>query len=594
MCGVAGIYAYGADAPPVDERELLAVRDAMVARGPDDAGLWVSEDKRIGLAHRRLSIIDLSAAGAQPMMHGAGALRISFNGEIYNYQALRDELKAEGRQFRSHSDTEVLLHLYERDGPEMVQRLRGMYAFAIWDEAKRGLFLARDPFGIKPLYYADDGATMRVASQVKALLAGGAVDRAEEPPGHVGFFLWGYVPEPYTLFRRVRALPAGATLWIDDNGAHAPERFFDVTEEFARAGERPLDPSDDRFRDALADSMRHHLVADVPVGVFLSSGLDSSTILGLAAEQAAEPLRTVTLAFDEYKGTAMDEAPLAEETAKAYGAQHQTRSVRRANFAAAHDALVRAMDQPSIDGVNTYFVSKVTAETGLKVALSGLGGDELFGGYPSFGQIPRLVGALGPLRPWRGLGRGFRIVAAPVLRHFTSPKYAGLFEYGTSYGDAYLLRRGLFMPWELPEVLDGEMARDGWRALDTLARLDAGVNRPRSGRAKVSALEIGWYMKNQLLRDADWAGMAHSLEIRVPLVDIALFRALAPMLCAAHPPAKRDMALTPRRPLPRAVLDRPKTGFAVPVREWLHGGGGGERGLRGWAREIYRLCYAAC
>ncbi len=596
MCGVAGIYAYGADAPPVDEHALLAVRDSMVARGPDDAGLWVSGDRRVGLAHRRLSIIDLSPAGAQPMMYGLGELRISFNGEIYNYEALRAELVAQGRQFRSHSDTEVLLHLYDRDGPDMVHALRGMYAFAIWDEAKRGLFLARDPFGIKPLYYADDGATVRVASQVKALLAGGAVDRVEEPAGHIGFFLWGYVPEPYTLFRRVRALPAGSTLWIDRHGLREPVRFFSAAAELARAAEEstnePADAVVDRLREALADSVRHHLVADVPVGVFLSSGLDSSTILGLAAEQASEPLCTVTLAFDEYTGTAMDEAPLAEETARVYGARHQTRSVRKADFAAEHDALVAAMDQPSIDGVNTYFVSKVTAGTGLKVAMSGLGGDELFGGYPSFGQIPKLVKTLGPLRPLRELGRGFRIVAAPVVRTFTSPKYASLFEYGTSYGDAYLLRRSLFMPWELPDVLDGEMVREGWGELDTLARVAGGPDRLGSERAKVSALEIDWYMRNQLLRDADWAGMAHSLEIRVPLIDIVLFRALAPMLCAVHPPAKRDMALTPRQPLPRAVLDRPKTGFVVPVREWLHGGGGGERGLRGWAKRVYSLCYA--
>ena len=592
MCGIAGIYAHGADAAPVDESELLAIREAMVARGPDDAGLWLSEDRRVGLAHRRLAIIDLSPAGAQPMRHGDRDLHITFNGEIYNYRALRDELVAEGRRFRSQSDTEVLLHLYDRDGPGMTRHLRGMYAFASWDGDRRGLFLARDAFGIKPLYYADHGGTFRFASQVKALLAGGGVDRAPEPAGHVGFHLWGYVPEPYTLFAAIRGLPAGSSLWVDGSGAQAAKRFFDVAGEFAQASERPVehDLRDAPLRDALADSVAHHLVADVPVGVFMSAGLDSSTLLGLASERADEPLRTVTLAFDEYAGTDRDEAPLAAETARLYGADHRTQRVGGADFAAHHDALLTAMDQPSIDGVNSYFVAKVTAETGLKVALSGLGGDELFGGYPSFRQLPRLVAALGPLRPLRALGRGLRLVAAPLVRHFTSPKYASLLELGTSYGDAYLLRRGLYMPWELPAVLDGEMVRDGWRELDSLARLETGLANPR---AAVSALEIGWYMRNQLLRDADWAGMAHSLEIRTPLVDVDLFRALVPMLLSAPPPSKRDMAMTPRPALPRAVIERPKTGFSVPVRDWLQGGTAGERGLRGWARQVHKLCYAA-
>ncbi len=591
MCGLAGIFAYDAAAALVDEVELLTIREAMTARGPDAAGLWLSDDCRIGLAHRRLTIIDLSPAGAQPMAHGDRPLRIVFNGEIYNYRALRGELIAAGHVFRSHSDTEVLLHLYDRDGPDMVHRLRGMYAFAIWDETRRGLFLARDPFGIKPLYYADDGKTLRVASQVKALLAGGRVATTPEPAGHVGFHLWGYVPEPYTLFAGIRALPAGSTLWIDAGGAQAPRRFFDVAEEFARAADAPVQKDGDALRAALADSAAHHLVADVPVGMFLSAGLDSATVLGLAAECATGALRTVTLAFDEYAGTPMDEAPLAAETARTYGSEHRTQRVNGADFAADRDAILRAMDQPSIDGVNTYLVAKVTAGTGLKVAMSGLGGDELFGGYPSFSQLPRLVGALGPLRPFRALGRGFRMVAAPLVRHFTSPKYAGLLELGTSYGDAYLLRRGLRMPWELAGVLDGELVREGWRELDTLARLENGIRAVGSARAKVSALEIDWYMRNQLLRDADWAGMAHSLEIRTPLVDIELFRALAPMLVSTAAPSKRDMARTPHRPLPAAVLSRAKTGFAVPVRDWLQGTAGRERGLRGWARQVHGLCY---
>ena len=224
MCGINLIFGYGADAPPVDETELFAVRESMMARGPDEAGVWRSGDGRLGLAHRRLSIIDLSPTGRQPM--SLPGIRdspvIVFNGEIYNYRELRRILEGAGSEFHSNSDTEVLLHLYRREGAEMVKRLRGMFAFAIWDPARRGVLLARDHFGIKPLYYANDGHTLRAASQVRALMAGGGVDRMPDPAGHVGFYLLGYVPEPHTLYRGVSALPAGATLWCDANGPGEP------------------------------------------------------------------------------------------------------------------------------------------------------------------------------------------------------------------------------------------------------------------------------------------------------------------------------------------------------------------------------------
>jgi asparagine synthase (glutamine-hydrolysing) len=299
-------------------------------------------------------------------------------------------------------------------------------------------------------------------------------------------------------------------------------------------------------------------------------------------------LRTVTLGFEEFRGTAHDEVPLAETVAKQYGAQHQTIWVTRRDFEDEAGRLFAAMDQPSIDGVNTYFVSLAARRANLEVALSGLGGDELFGGYPSFTQVPRTADALGFLGSPSLIGRALRVLGAPVLKRFTSPKYAGLFEYGGSYGGAYLLRRGMFMPWELPEFLDADLVRAGLNGLQTLERLGETTAGIGAARAKVSALEMAWYMRNQLLRDADWAGMAHSLEIRVPLVDTTLLRSLAPLLAGANPPTKRDMAGAPAVKLPPQILNRPKTGFRVPVREWLvEPGKGQERGLRGWAKHVF-------
>ncbi len=592
MCGIAGIFTYHADATPLDKDELLRIREAMITRGPDAAGLWISGDRRVGMAHRRLSIIDLSETGSQPMAGGEGKLRIVFNGEIYNYKTLRAELENKGYRFHSQSDTEVLLNLYADRGPDLVHALRGMYAFAIWDENKRGLLLARDPFGIKPLYYADDGNTFRFASQVKALLRSQKIDTRPNPAGHVGLFLWGSVPEPHTLYKGIHALPAGSTLWVSGSGSRQPAPFFNIAEALSAAhAARPVSREEglEHLRAALLDSVRHHLVADVPVGVFLSAGLDSTTLTALAAESSSAPLHTVTLGFNEYRGTENDETILAGKVANHYRTAHHPHWVSREDFQNERERLLKAMDQPTIDGVNAYFVSKAAAESGLKVAISGLGGDELFGGYPSFREIPRMVKWLAPPHIVPGLGRLFRWVSAPVLKHLTSPKYASLLEYGGTYSGAYLLRRGLFMPWELPEILGDKITREGWEELKPLMRLDQTIRGAMSDRVKVSVLEMSGYMRNQLLRDADWAGMAHSLEIRVPLVDVELTRRIAPLLTETFP-NKQDMARTPRVPLPLEILNRRKTGFAVPVREWIMQEGGrqrGERGLRGWAREVY-------
>jgi asparagine synthase (glutamine-hydrolysing) len=603
MCGIAAIFGYQGDAPPVDRDELIAIRDSMPHRGPDGVGDWISEDRRIGLGHRRLSIIDLSDAGAEPMWNAQRTLCVTFNGEIYNYRALRARLIDRGYRFTSQTDTEVLLHLYAEKGAELVHDLRGMYAFAIWDVNKRTLFLARDPFGIKPIYYADDGRTIRVASQVKALLASGHVDTTPESAAHVGFFLWGSVPDPFTFYRGIRALPAGHSLTVRAGETPVIREFCSIPAvlreaevggpAFAKATAWQAEGGGRQHEvlgNALRDSAEHHLVADVPVGVFLSAGLDSSTITALVSETHPD-VRTVTLGFNEQRGTSTDETVLAEAVARHYRTNHQTIWIARRDFEGEAENIFKAMDRPSIDGINTYFVSLAAKRAGLKVALSGLGGDELFAGYPSFEDVPRIVRTANRWQSLARIGPQLRIVTNAAIKRFTSPKYAGLFEYGSSYSGAYLLRRSLFMPWELPELLEPDLVEDGWRRLNTLGQLSGICDSLDSERLKVCALEIAWYMRHQLLRDSDWAGMGHSLEIRVPMVDVKLLRDIAPLLASSSPPSKRDMASAPAAPLPDAVLSRPKTGFTVPVREWLLQSfdprAAGERGLRGWAREVY-------
>jgi asparagine synthase (glutamine-hydrolysing) len=594
MCGIVAIIAYGRD-NRVSREELSRIRERMHSRGPDGSGSWFSQDDRVGLGHRRLAIIDLSEAGAQPMSCSESGLTITFNGEIYNYRELREGLENKGYRFRSGSDTEVLLRLYQDQGSAMVETLRGMYAFAIWDENRQGLFLARDPFGIKPLYYADDGRHFRAASQVKALLAGGALVTTPEPAGHAGFFLWGHVPEPYTLHREIRALPAGSTMWVNRSGTKKVSRFCSLAEELAKASDpvacRP-EPREllHKLHASLLGSVRRHLVADVPVGVFLSSGLDSTSLVGLASQLAPQSLHTVTLGFEEFRGTVNDEVPLASLVARHYGAHHETVWIGRKEFHDEFPRLVEAMDQPTVDGVNSYFVCLAAARAGLKVAISGVGGDELFAGYADFTQIPKMVGSLGLLPDCPPLGRAVRALSGPLLKRFTSPKYAGVLEYGRTYQGAYLLRRGMFMPWELPELIGPEMAREGLGELQTLRRLEESICDIGTDRLKITALQMEWYMRNQLLRDTDWASMAHSLEVRVPLVDLEVLRTVTQLCGQGFFPSKKDMASSPQIPLPDAVLQRGKTGFSVPVREWMLDSGMPDRqnrGLRGWARQIY-------
>ncbi|MBY0227566.1 MAG: asparagine synthase (glutamine-hydrolyzing) [Hyphomicrobium sp.] len=594
MCGINGIFAYHYAANPIDRDELVRTREHMAARGPDGKGEWISKDGRIGFGHRRLSIIDLSQAGAQPMLNDDGSLSVTFNGEIYNYRELRRGLEAKGYVFRSNSDTEVLLHLYADKGEAMVHDLRGMFAFAIWDERRRRTFLARDPYGIKPLYYADDGWTFRFASQVKALLAGGVVSRDAEPAGIVGFYLWGSVPEPFTTYQAIRALPAGTTLRVDQIGADTPRRYHSIAQVYAnseiaaRSRNVPtLAEAQEHIRHALLDSVRHHLIADVPVGAFLSGGIDSGAVVGLMRDAGQQDIQTVTLTFDEFQGCPDDEAPLAEIVARLYGARHATRVVTRSEFEADLPRVLEAMDQPSVDGLNTWFVSKAAAELGLKVVISGLGGDEVFGGYPSFKDVPNWVRLMSGPSHVPGLGRMTRAVCRPLVRRLgMNPKAAGMVELGGSYAGAYLLRRGLFMPWELSDVINPDILRMGLDRLDPVRRVGAQLRpTPASAHGKISTLESTLYMRNQLLRDTDWASMAHSLEVRVPLIDSVLLQSMAPIAVAGLKNGKSLLAGAPATALSEAVVRRPKRGFKTPIEEWMRSAVN-TPSARGWSKTI--------
>jgi asparagine synthase (glutamine-hydrolysing) len=380
--------------------------------------------------------------------------------------------------------------------------------------------------------------------------------------------------------------PAGHVQRIKmDGSASGPTSFDSVAAAFAQDADA-LNPGE--LRRLLVDTVRHHMVADVPVGVFLSAGIDSNVIASLATEITPH-LCTVTLAFDEYAGTEHDEAPLAEAAAKLLGSDHVTTRIGSEEFIDVLDGFMQSMDQPTIDGLNTYFVSRCAAAQGLKVALSGLGGDELFGGYPSFDQIPRLLNWGKKVAPYGSVGRGIERMLRLLGSTLIPPKVAGLLTHSTDIASAYLLRRALFLEGELELLLDESWLKEGLERLSIRKALMQTVSAKSSVHVQVAALESCWYMRNQLLRDTDWSSMAHGLEVRVPFVDFSLLQRLAPVIASPLPPTKQDLAACAMR-LPPSIRSRPKTGFTTPVRKWIDASRTApQRGLRGWASEVHRL-----
>jgi asparagine synthase (glutamine-hydrolysing) len=566
MCGIAGC-ALSSDA--LAESGLDGTRrmiQRMRLRGPDAERLWTGDG--IVLGHRRLAILDLAARANQPMLSDDGRYAIVFNGEIYNFRELRHSLDRRGVRFHTTSDTEVLLALFAQEGERMLHRLRGMFAFAIWDALSRQLFLARDPYGIKPLYYARIKNGFLFASQVKGLLASDLIPRLWEPAGLAGFYLWGNMPEPWTLYRDVFALPAGHWLRVRGGVPEVPTCWYDIRAHWQGEGEISTgEELGERVREALVDSVRAHLVSDVPISVFLSGGVDSAVVAALACQLGAS-VEGITVGFEEFTGRAEDELPAAAATAAHYGLRHFKRRVSRAEFARQASRIMTAMDQPSIDGINTWFASKAAAERGYKVVLSGIGGDELFCGYSSFVRIARMT-ALGRAATATSVGRA--LLSAPCAylgKRFMHPKVAGLPSLARSLEGVYFLSRGLFLPHELPGLMGHELASEG---LARLGGSPAGIT-PVPARDRIAAiglLESTWYLRNQLLRDSDWASMDHSLELRTPIVDVPLLSALAPFVSAFAGVGKRLMSRSPGQALPVSVTSRRKTGFSVPMANWL-------------------------
>jgi asparagine synthase (glutamine-hydrolysing) len=594
MCGIAGVFGISARNAVIKSELVERMCNAMRARGPDAVGYWHNDETNISLGHRRLSIIDLDERANQPMLSDNKRYVIVFNGEIYNFRDLRKQLESEGESFRTEGDTEVLLKLFIRDGEKMLPKLRGMFALAIWDQQTRSLFLARDPYGIKPLYVGRSGDGWCFASQAKALLASGLVSHEPDVIGRAGYWLTGSVPSPHSFYRDISVLPAGSWCRLSpDTPSFNATSYWDIGDSWRNAPVCTLPENEIReiVCEALLSSVKNHLVADVAVGIFLSGGIDSGSLAGLMKDTGARDTQGITIAFSEFSGKPQDEAPMANLLATHYGIKHHVRVVTRREFEQDLPKIIAAMDCPSIDGINTWYASKAVAELGLKVVLSGVGGDELFCGYPSFQQVPKLQSRWRKIKAIPGLSNLVDVAFNAKALQSDNSRWRWMARQADNLYGAYWLRRGLFTPDQLPGLMQETDAHAVLQELSpgTLIEMMCGPLANDSLLA-VGQMESMCYMRNQLLRDSDWASMDHSVELRTPLVDAWLLRDLMPVIQAfSRFPNKNLLSQSPHIPLPLALMQRKKTGFTTPVEQWLTQLMPEMRidgGSRGWARQV--------
>jgi len=574
MCGIAGamFWTDTAEARRADAIARTMTR-AMAHRGPDGEGIVeaAAAGSRVALGHRRLAIIDLSERGAQPMRSATAPVWVTFNGEIYNFGDVRRELEALGRRFESASDTEVILQGYEVWGRGVVERLHGMFAFGLYDGRTGELLIARDRLGIKPVYVAHGGGWLLFASEVRALLASGMVRRRLRPGALDEYLGYQTVGAPRTLIDGIELLEPGTRLIVDARGRASRECYWEFLDACRPIPDRvPDDEARAEVHARLRRSVQGHLIGDVPVGMFLSGGIDSTALVALARETGVTP-RTFSVVMP---GTTHDESEYSRAVAARFSCNHTEVPLTEAELAAAVPDALTSFDHPTGDGINTYVVSRAVARAGLKVALSGLGGDELFGGYPSFDRLRRLAAYS---RVWSHSPAIVRSAAAAAVRtvgraSVSSAKMAAVLESDASLPRAFPILRQVFGPRDRAALV-GDAAIPTDAAADRLAAM-AARHPDRDVMTFISYAEASTYMHDVLLRDSDQMSMASGLELRVPLLDHSLVEyvvGLPESRKASRGVPKRLLVESVGPSMPVDVVHRPKKGFVLPFDRWMRG-----------------------
>jgi asparagine synthase (glutamine-hydrolysing) len=578
MCGISGVLAFKNSNFEVTPEFLVRMRDTMIHRGPDGAGLWISPDLRVGFAHRRLSIIDLSPAAAQPMSNGEGSLQIVFNGEIYNHAEIRRELEALGhRRWKTdHSDTEVILHAFEEWGIACLQKFRGMFAIGLWDQKLRRLWLIRDRVGIKPLYYSIHHGRITFASEIKALLQDPGQARAVNEEALFHYLSFISTPAPDTLFAGIRKLQPGSFLAIDADGQHREERYWDVLDHTTPLRGVSEEEMAERLLAELRTSVALRTVSDVLVGVFLSGGVDSSTNAALFSESASERVNTFSVGYDRNYRGCKSELPQASQFAASIGAVHHERVLTQQDFLDFLPRMIYLQDEPIADPVcmPVYFLSKLARDHGIIVAQAGEGADELFWGYKHWKQILNLI-------RWDGY---------PVPRAFKKLGLLGLSALGKSYSPAYefLWRASAGFPvfWggvhafsqrEKLDLLSPRLRRrfrneTSWPAISPIHERFVQKAWERTPAKWMTYLDLNLRLPELLLMRLDKMGMGVSLETRVPFLDhkfVELAMSIPEQVITRGNESKHILKKAVRGLIPDDIIDRKKQGFGVPIYEWF-------------------------
>lgn len=587
MCGISGVYFNQKKKKNELESVINKMVQQQVNRGPDDSGVFIDIKNSIAFGHNRLSIIDLSKAGKQPMEFGD--LWITFNGEIYNFLELKKKLEKKGYKFKTKTDTEVILTLYSMHGEKSFSMLRGMFAFGLWDGKNKKLFLVKDRYGIKPLYYYSDNKQLVFSSTVKAITESGLVPIIKNPQAYIGFLLFGSVPLPLTTIKNIFAIPAGHYLKLDNNRKQRLVEYYNSLDFFQDKKNISFDEAIINTKTLLNESINLHLISDAPLGVFLSGGLDSSAIAALSAKTLREggfggKITTLSIIFNE---TEFSEQKHQQLVAQKIKSDHREIKITKSDFYDSFNEIFDAMDQPTIDGVNTFFIAKAAKQVGLKTVLSGLGADEIFLGYPYFRRAELL----------KKIQNLPKILKSPLkLSDLFGDKYSKLSYFANNnILSFYLGIRGLFSPQEAARILGTSLNEvDGF-----ISELNNSILNPQSSILNslhpvdlLSYLELKFYLQNQLLKDTDFMSMRHSIEVRVPFLDHKLVEyvsSLPPEIKIKSNANKPLLVEAMRDLLPQEIFNRPKMGFTFPFQKWIKEidpDFNGDHWSRFWAKKV--------